>query len=82
MPLYTLAPIDNYEDGKVFFETYNIPYQVITRGENKGKLRVKPSRAVEDDAIFKKPEGQWSARDTEYCALTATYSAPKATGLW
>lgn len=53
MPLYTLAPIDNYEDGKIFFETYNIPYQVIARGDNKGKLRVKTSRAVEDDAIFK-----------------------------
>ena len=35
MPFYTLTPIDNYEDGKVFFETYNIPYHVITREENK-----------------------------------------------
>ena len=50
MALYTLAPIDNSEDAKIFFETYNIPYQVIVRGENKGKLRVKTSRSVEDDA--------------------------------
>lgn len=51
MALYTLAPIDNSEDAKIFFETYNIPYQVIVRGENKGKLRVKTSRSVEDDAV-------------------------------
>ena len=51
MALYTLAPIDNSEDAKIFFETYNIPYQVIVRGENKGKLRVKTSRPVEDDAV-------------------------------
>ena len=39
MALYTLAPIDNSEDAKIFFETYNIPYQVIVRGENKPACR-------------------------------------------
>ena len=41
MVTYTLALINNHEDGKLFFDTYNIPYQVITRGTNAGKLRIK-----------------------------------------
>ena len=41
MAIYTLALINNHEDGKIFFDTYNILYQVITRGTNSGKLRVK-----------------------------------------
>lgn len=44
MATYTLALINNHEDGKIFFGTYNIPYQVITRGANAGKLRVKQPR--------------------------------------
>ena len=28
MATYTLALINNHEDGKRFFDTYNIPYQV------------------------------------------------------
>ena len=45
MATFTLALISNHEAGTLFFETYNIPYQVITRGENKGKLRVKAARS-------------------------------------
>ena len=45
MATFTLALINNHEAGKLFFETYNIPYQVITKGENKGKLRVKATRS-------------------------------------
>ena len=48
MAAFTLALINNHEAGKLFFETYNIPYQVITRGENKGKLRVKVTRSLDD----------------------------------
>lgn len=37
MATYTSALISNHEDGKLFFDTYNIPHQVITRGVNAGK---------------------------------------------
>ena len=39
-----LANVNNYDQARHFFDEYNIPYEVITRGENKGKLRVKPLR--------------------------------------
>ena len=52
MATFTLALINNHEDGKLFFETYNIPYQVITRGENKGKLRVKATRSLDGQAVL------------------------------
>ena len=52
MAAYILALINNHEDGKRFFETYNIPYQIITRGENKGKLRVKATRYSDGQAEY------------------------------
>lgn len=52
MATFTLALINNHEDGKLFFETYNIPCQVITRGENKGKLRVKAIRSSDGQAVL------------------------------
>ena len=52
MAAFTLALINNHEAGKPFFETYNIPYQVITRGENKGKLRVKVTRSLDGQAVL------------------------------
>ena len=52
MAAYILALINNHEDGKRFFETYNIPYQIITRGENKGKLRVKATRSSDGQAVL------------------------------
>lgn len=52
MATYTLALINNHEQGKLFFEAYNIPYQVITRGENKGKLRVKVTRSSDGQAVL------------------------------
>ena len=52
MAAFTLALINNHEAGKLFFETYNIPYQVITRGENKGKLRVKATRSLDGQAVL------------------------------
>lgn len=52
MATFTLALINNHEDGKLFFEAYNIPYQVITRGENKGKLRVKTTRSSDGQAVL------------------------------
>ena len=42
-----LAYVNNYAQAKLFFEEFNIPYEVITRGENKGKLRVKPVRRID-----------------------------------
>lgn len=52
MATYELARINNHEAGKLFFEAYNIPYQVITRGENKGKLRVKTIRSSDRQAVL------------------------------
>lgn len=42
-----LANVNNHAQAKMFFEEFNIPYEIITRGENKGKLRVKPVRSVD-----------------------------------
>ena len=39
-------------DGKLFFDTYNIPYQIITRGTNAGKLRVKQSRSYDSSKVL------------------------------
>ena len=39
-----LANVNNYAQAKLLFDEYNIPYEIITRGQNKGKLRVKPLR--------------------------------------
>lgn len=52
MVAFTLTLINNHEAGKLFFETYNIPYQVITRGENKGKLCVKATRSLDGQAVL------------------------------
>lgn len=67
MASYMIAPINNYEDGKLFFDTYtyNIPYQVIIRGENKGKLRVKKIRLSDGDAVLK------ARKDLEYVGYRA-----------
>ena len=42
-----LAKVNDHDQAKLFFEEFNIPYEVITRGENKGRLRVKPVRSVD-----------------------------------
>ena len=42
-----LARVNNYDQARLFFEEFNIPYELITRGENKGKLRVKPLRRTD-----------------------------------
>lgn len=52
MAIFTLALINNHEVGRLFFEAYNIPYQVVTRGENKGKLRVKAIRSSDGQAVL------------------------------
>lgn len=52
MATYTLALINNHEDGKIFFDTYNIPYQVITRGTDVGKLRVKQPRSYDSSKVL------------------------------
>ena len=39
-----LAEVNNHEAAKLLFDRYDIPYEIITRGENKGKLRVKTVR--------------------------------------
>ena len=40
-----LANVNDYDQAKMFFDEFNIPYEIIKRGENKGKLRVKPVRS-------------------------------------
>ena len=52
MVIYTLALINNHQDGKLFFDTYNIPYQVITRGINAGKLCVKQPRSYDGSKVL------------------------------
>ena len=37
---------------KIFFDTYNIPYQVITRSINAGKLRVKQPRSYDSSKVL------------------------------
>ena len=45
--LTAFAAVNDPQEAKLFFEEYDIPYKEITRGENKGKLRVRPIRAKE-----------------------------------
>lgn len=42
-----LAIVNDYSQAKLFFDEFNIPYEMITRGKNKGKLRVKPLRDID-----------------------------------
>ena len=42
-----LADVNNQEDAKILFEKYDIPYSVISRGVNKGMLRVKNARLID-----------------------------------
>ncbi len=46
-----LANVNDHEAAKRFFDEYDIPYEIISRGANKGKLRVKPCRAVDRENI-------------------------------
>lgn len=52
MATYTLALINNHEDGKLFFDTYNIPYQAITKGVNARKLYVKQLRFYDSSKVL------------------------------
>lgn len=52
MATYTLAFINNHEDRKLFFDTCNIPYQVITKGVNTGKLRIKQPRSYDRSKVL------------------------------
>ena len=52
MATYTLALFNNHEPGKLFFDTCHIPYQVITRGANTGKLRVKQPRSYDSSKVL------------------------------
>ena len=42
-----LANVNDHQQAKLLFDEYNIPYKIITRGENKGMLRVKPLRPAD-----------------------------------
>ena len=42
-----LANVNDYEQAYYFFQEYNIPFEIITRGPNKGGLRVKPAREID-----------------------------------
>ncbi len=39
-----IASVNDHAQAKLFFDEFNIPYEVVTEGQNKGKLRVKPNR--------------------------------------
>lgn len=43
----TLAQVNDPKEARLFFEEFKIPYEQVTRGENKGMLRVKPIRAID-----------------------------------
>ena len=77
MATYTLALINNHEDGKIFFDTYNIPYQVITKGTNAGKLRVRQPRSYDST----KYAGCLQNRVMESFVITVTCSVMRMTGL-
>ena len=47
-----LARVNDHEAAKRFFEEFNIPYEVISRGENKGKLRIKRPRERDHEKIW------------------------------
>jgi len=47
-----LARVNDHLSAKLFFEEFNIPYEVISRGENKGKLRVKQIREKDRQKIY------------------------------
>lgn len=50
---YTMEParVNNQEDAEALFEKYDIPYEKYTRGENKGKLKVKTIRDLDGRRI-------------------------------
>lgn len=48
-----LARVNDHEAAKRFFEEFNIPYEVISRGENKGKLRVRRPRDRDREKILR-----------------------------
>lgn len=48
-----LANVNDHEAAKRFFDEFDIPYEVISRGENKGKLRVRPVRERDREKIYK-----------------------------
>ena len=63
-----LANVNNYDQARHFFDEYNIPYEVITRGENKGKLRVKPLREKDH---FNLIETEYRLKDAGLGLLTS-----------
>lgn len=50
--LYQVADVNNHEEAKEFFDTFNIPYEVAASGKNKGKVLVKKIRAYDSNAIL------------------------------
>ena len=80
MATFTLALINDHEAGKLFFETYNIPYQVITRGENKGKLRMKATRSSDGQAVRMHGKN-WNMQVTDFLLTIVMCSAMRMIGL-
>jgi hypothetical protein len=44
MPVFEVVHVNNVEEAKRFFDAYNIQYEIISRGENKGMLRTRRTR--------------------------------------
>lgn len=53
MPAMKPAYVNDCAAVKLFFDEFNTPYEIITRGENKGTLRVKLIRDKERVNQFK-----------------------------
>ena len=54
--LYQVADVNNHEEAKELFETFNIPYEVAASGRNKGKVLVKKIRQFDRNAIVQMRE--------------------------
>ena len=56
MATFELAHILNHKQGKAFFDQFNIPYEVIAHGANKGKLKTKTLRSKDYQAVARAKE--------------------------
>ena len=49
---YVPASVNNHQEAKLFFDEYDIPYQEIAEGEEKGELLTKPIRMEDRNQIL------------------------------
>ena len=51
-PRMALAAVNDCKEAKLFSEEYDIPYKEITRGKDKGKLRILPLRTIDHERAY------------------------------